>query len=109
MLNFFRLVAYVSKLTPFQLPVNSAVEPIQTFLEKNSPPLLHIALSNFENTKKCKKLLDDSEQASHMVDDMKQVIQKPPAPSSHHKQHHPKKKTSKYLIFSGFVYNWSTA
>ncbi|KAJ3655993.1 hypothetical protein Zmor_015098 [Zophobas morio] len=87
-----RLLAYVSKLRPFQLPVNGAVEPIQTFLEKNSPPLLHILLSNFKNSKKCKKLLDDSEQACHLVDDMKQVIQNPPAPSSHHKQHHPQKK-----------------
>ena len=72
---FFRLLDYVSKLKPFQLPVDGAVEAIQTLLKENSPRLLDIIESNSQNLEKCEKLVEDSKAVCQLVEAMKRSIE----------------------------------
>ncbi|XP_063922397.1 uncharacterized protein LOC135136867 isoform X2 [Zophobas morio] len=70
-----RLLDYVSKLKPFQLPVDGAVEAIQTLLKENSPRLLDIIESNSQNLEKCEKLVEDSKAVCQLVEAMKRSIE----------------------------------
>ncbi|KAJ3655978.1 hypothetical protein Zmor_015085 [Zophobas morio] len=76
-----RLLDYVSKLKLFQLPVDGAVEAIQTLLKENSPRFLDIIESNSQNLEKCEKLVEDSKAVCQLVEAMKRSIQKTSVPS----------------------------
>ena len=59
----------------FQLPVDGAVEAIQTLLKENSPRLLDIIESNSQNLEKCEKLVEDSKAVCQLVEAMKRSIE----------------------------------
>ncbi|XP_063922398.1 uncharacterized protein LOC135136868 [Zophobas morio] len=70
-----RLLDYVSKLKLFQLPVDGAVEAIQTLLKENSPRLVDIIESNSQNLEKCEKVVEDSKAVCQLVEAMKRSIE----------------------------------
>ncbi|KAJ3655975.1 hypothetical protein Zmor_015082 [Zophobas morio] len=89
-----RLIDYVSKLKPFQLPVDGAVEAIQTLLKENSPRLRDIIESNSQNLEKYEKLV------GRLAEAMKSSIQKTSVPScengqQYEEQERPTEKMSK--------------